>query len=705
MAKSNTDQARRRRLKELGAESLFSSLLDSSSDSSYSASTINIDDLPDDHDVKSDLDYKEFMESLLDPQTGTLRDFRIDDRSLHAATNYYDFCLNVIGKDAHMPWSRQFFASAMMLGEICPHCSNKKYLHIEGIPKDMPAVDLSHPKRLVLLENGVCPICGRTKHQLLSEGSLNPYNQGTFVWGQRSGKSSTAASIAAYTLHRYMKYPMLADLSSYMQKSTQLTAIFCSLTFKKAVEVLWTPFKNTIDTSTWFQEYFALLEDYRVKTGNKLLLNSATKLVIGNKKLFCFPTGPTASRLRGNTSFMTFLDELGLFPLATNEAEDDVNRRCSPDEAYTSLMNSLVTVGSTIENLHKQGYNSAPPTFMLSVSSPTSTRDKVMRLLKQSQVDNTIYASQLPTWEVNPLISQESTVIVSAFRNDPAKAMRDFGAQPSDTTMSFFNGKKAAELFIGAPPTHTLIQRSDDHETWGELKRFNGISYPSIMSLDAGFTNNSFSVSVLYYDFAKNRTAVACALEVMPMQGRTINFNKMYTEVILPLAKDLNVCYVCADRWNSIDLLHRLKEDMGFAPNKKAYTRADFYTLKRSDFESVRSELLNKSVIFPFLQKANIDESLRLAVDDYRTAFLGKPLEHLVTQFATVVDAGPSICPMKAEGYTDDILRTVVLGLSRIHTEKVSNRLVEFRDYLKANEQVAMPMPIVSGRSTGFMLH
>lgn len=685
-----------------GAESLFYNLISSSNSSSLSSALYSNDAELFSIKDEDSLDFKEFMDSLLDEATGTVRDFRIDDRKLPAASNYYDFCFNIIGKDAHPPWARQFFIAAALLGEICPSCSNKKYLNIHNIPKDFPTIDLKSKKRLVLLENGICPICGKTKHQLVSSGVLHNYNQGVYCLGQRSGKSSTAAMIAAYTLHRYMKYPMLAELSPYMQKSTQLTGIFCSLTFKKALEVLWTPFKNIVDSSQWFSDYFGLLEEYRLKTGTKLLFNSSTKLAIGNKNLYCFPTGPTASTLRGNTSFMCFLDELGLFPPGTNEeVDDDVNRRASPDEAYTSLLNSLATVTSTIDKLRSDGYNSAPPAFMLSVSSPISNRDKIMRLLKQSQTDSSIYGIQLPTWEVNPTLERNSNLIASAFKANPIRALRDFGAQPTDASVAFFDGKLASKLFIGPPATHQLIQRSDEYETWGELKRLSAIQYPAIMALDAGYSNNSFSVSVLYYDFTKNKTVLACALECMPIQGKTINFDKMYKNIILPLAKDLNVCYVVADRWNSIDLLHRLREDMKFTPNGKPYTRADLYTLKRSDFDAVKASLSNDSVIFPFLQKTDIENTLVKAVDDYRTEFFGKPLEHLLLQFSTVVDTGPTLCPDKAPGLTDDILRTVVLGLTKIHSDKVINRLTEFKAYVKQSNSIAMPMPVVSGRSFG----
>ena len=652
------------------------------------------------YDPREDLDYNDFMNSLVDPITGTLRDFRIDDRSLPAAVNFYDYCLNINKGELNIPWARQLIALESFLGEICPYCSNKKYLDPLEVPKDFPPEDLKNPKRLVFLENGVCPICGRTKKHIYHENKFPRYTQGVVVWGQRSGKSSSAASIASYTLHRYLKYPMLAELAPrMMQKSTQLTGIFCSLTFKKAVDVLWIPFRNIILTSEWFNNYFELLEDYKRKTGIKLLINSTTKLAIGNKNMLCFPTGPRASTLRGNTSFMCYLDELGLFPMPKKEEDDDVNRQASPDEAYTSLFNSLVTVTSTADALVEKGYYSVPPSFILSVSSPVSSRDKVMRLLKDAEKDPSIFTSHLPSWEVNPGLWRNKGMIASAFIKDPEKAMRDYGAQPSDIAFGYFNFEDCVKLFTGSPLTHTFKQRVIDDELFCTLTKVSSVPYPCVMALDAGLVNNSFSVVVIYYDIQQDKIKTAAIVECMPVKGKTINFAKMYEHVILPLAKDLNVCYVCADRWNSIDLLHRLKHDMGNNPKGKPFTRADTYTLKKKDFEAFKLAIANQSLVLPKLRENEIEEIRQGITGDYRKAMYGRPVNHLLLQMATVIDAGTNMCPEKGPSFTDDILRAYVLAVTRLQTEKVSQRLIEFKDYIKTSDpNQAMFVPIVVGR-------
>ena len=644
---------------------------------------------------------KDFMAGLIDPVTGVIRDLRVDDRGLREAVNYYDFIYNIVGKDAHPPWARQFLASVTTFGEICPKCSNPKWMDIFQVPKDFPTKDLKHPKRLVFLENGVCPHCGLTKRDILKDKLMPWYNQFVYVWGQRSGKSSTAATMAAYTLHKYMKYPMLATLTKSMQRSTQLTGIFCSLSYDKAVEVLWTPFKNIIDNVGWFQEYFALLDDYEQKTGTALYLNQKTNIVIGHKNLHIFPTGPTASKLRGNTSFFCILDELGLFPLPDptkhKDTENDVNRRADSDEAYASLNNSLLTVNNARLELIKQGYFSAPPSYMGSVSSPVSDRDKVMRLLADSQHNRYLYGCNLATWEINPYLERNSPEIESAFLSDPIKAMRDFGAKPNSSSNAFYSSNIVQTLFTGAPNTHTFQYKSEGTQVWGVVKQVSSVRFPCVMALDAGHVNNSFGVSVAYYDFDDKRIKLACALECMPEKGCEVNFTKLYTECLLPLAKQLNCVYVLADQWNSIDLLQRLMQDGGKNPKGKPRIQAAKYSLKRSDFDAIASMFRNGNVVFPAIPKRELDSIVKKGVADYKKELYNKPIHHLLLQLLTVVDNGPGRCPSKAPGYTDDLFRAVALSIAKINTDKIMNRLEEARAWTVVHN--VMPEPIVLGRS------
>src|ERR1700737_860772 len=150
-------------------------------------------------------DIKALMDSAEDPVTGTLRNLRIDDRDLAWATNFYDFSYRIIAKDANPPWARQLWTGAMLFGEVCTHCTPRKYLHVDNIPKEYDSQFL--PDVMTFLEHGVCPKCKRHKWDLIKNHNLNNYQQLVNCLGQRSGKSSSAATYCAYMTHQYLKFP------------------------------------------------------------------------------------------------------------------------------------------------------------------------------------------------------------------------------------------------------------------------------------------------------------------------------------------------------------------------------------------------------------------------------------------------------------------------------------------------------------------
>jgi hypothetical protein len=201
-----------------------------------------------------DFDIIGLMSDARDPDTGLLRDLKIDDRDLAHASSFYDYAFNIIGEDAHPPWMVQMWIGLLLFAEICPVCSDKRWLDLEWfvthVPKDKPSKEIK--EGLKILRHGVCPKCKRNKHELIVNHGLHNYTELVNVLGQRSGKSSSAALYESYHLHRILKFPRLADHTKAMQKSTELTLTFVSLTFAKAVGLLWTPFINTINESSWF---------------------------------------------------------------------------------------------------------------------------------------------------------------------------------------------------------------------------------------------------------------------------------------------------------------------------------------------------------------------------------------------------------------------------------------------------------------------
>lgn len=652
--------------------------------------------------VSDEFDIRTLMKEAEDPLTGTLRDLKVDDRDLPLAKNFYDFSFNIIGKDSNPPWARQLWTGAMLFGEICPCCSNKKWLEIENVPKDYKSKDL--PENLMFLNNGKCPKCKRTKQELIKDHGLKNYMELVLVWGQRSGKSESAAFFSAYQTHKFLKFPKLSTLTHALQASTPLTATFVSLTFTKAVSLLWTPLFNKISSSTWFKDYHKMLDFYGNKQGVELYRVKDLFIKYHHKGLHLYPSHPNGPILRGDTRYLAVVDELGLFPMPSgNDEEDEQSERANSDEAHKSLTNSLTTVQAVSQRLLERGYNAVPAALMMGVSSPMSERDKVMRLLKESKTEEGaehILGIQLPTWEVNPYIGRDTPIIVRAYARNAAKAERDFGANPPRVHSTFMAATAVEGVFIGNSNSHSVSYMWDlADQIYAKLNRLNSIKHPCVMSLDAGYSDNAFALSAGYFDFDSGKTVLPTVLEVVPQQKRKINFNRIYKHVILPLMIDCNCVLLLADRWNSIDLLHRATDDRGLGRDGKPITINKQYSPKRRHFEQVRTMMENKNLILPSFPKEDQKLVLETGVENFKVDMLDKPVAHLMLQCVTVKDTNNKLPPEKGEGYTDDIWRSVVLTAALIHEPKVLERLKNAK--IAVTQATAHVAPTFRGRSGG----
>jgi len=189
------------------------------------------------------------------------------------------------------------------------------------------------------------------------------------------------------------------------------------------------------------------------------------------------------------------------------------------------------------------------------------------------------------------------------------------------------------------------------------------------MSLDAGYSNNAFAVTIQYREGLK--AIVPVTVEVQPSQDTVLHYNAIWKGVIVPLIQAFNVKLLLADRWQSLSMLHRAMSELNI--------KAAVYSVKRRDFDLVKSMMDTSEIMLPKLEAEISDD---VAIMDYPSAFHGKPAAHLLFQCFTVKDLGKTIA--KGDGYTDDLFRALVLGVSRLYDPKVEeylkSQLVKKRD-------------------------
>lgn len=446
-------------------------------------------------------------------------------------------------------------------------------------------------------------------------------------------------------------------------------------------------------------EYHKMLTDYGLKLGVEFFRFKDQYLRYSHKNLEIYPAGPSKRALRGRTRFLTGLDELGWFPIS---GENRDLERADADEVHTALDRSLLTMRREVRTLYKKGYSNFLPGIAINISSPADETDKMCRLVAENRESTRVLALQLATWEINPMYTKENEEIADAYARNPIDAERDYGAVPPMNARVFMDMTTAARGFTGRnhcvlAPFEKMI--NDKLRRAASLESYSpdNPQPASLLSLDAGLTNNSFSLTVLNLTQSKVgevvNTKVRCqvCVEIQTRPGSMLHYSKIYSDVISPLIKHFNVKFMFADRWNSTALLDTAEEDF-----KSIGLVAKQFSVKYVDFSLTRSYLEEGKLILPKLEMPL--ENIR-NIDSYPSYFEGKPAAHLLFQFATVRDMGNTV--IKGGPYTDDSFRALVLGVSRILDPKIMEVL------LKATtiQSVRNVGAITSGRSLGMSSH
>lgn len=596
------------------------------------------------------LDMERIVADVLNSGARVAPDLRIDDRDLKEFPNFYEWCFSKDGGN-QAPFAKQLALATHLMAEYCPRCSHKAFRNIHKIPVNFPAKDF--PDKVQFLYHGVCPKCGARKSELVKSGELNAYVELDVCAGQRSGKSAFFNLLVPYLTHKWVKVEKPVETLGLMSSSI-LIGTCTALTWAKAQELLYDPISNAIENSKWFQQYFQLLDDYEERTGIELYKFKDTFLSFNHKNLILNTSGPNKRTLRGSTRWLSIIDEIGWFP---HGDDSDERERASANEVYVSLDRSLKTVRKSTMKLLKEGYDNIPLAYGCGISSPSSYNDKIMELVRNFKGSKEVLVHQAPTWEMNPLFTKDD--FAKEYQDDPIKAERDFGANPPMAENAWISDVKSLDHLL---VNRWVIDYQYDHFTnrsgvdmvFGKLRSTKAppTCPPTVLTIDAGYSNNSFALAITAND-GRGANVLAVA-EIAPKKGITvINYTRTVKQLLYPLIKAFNVQAVGADRWNSLKLLQDIEED--------CHVQTFQYSLKPTDFDLVYDYLMEDLPAIK-LPRPEMELGQIFVTSDYPHGFKYKPNSHLYHQFSTVnVDGRGSV--EKGNGYTDDILRAVALGI------------------------------------------
>jgi hypothetical protein len=484
-------------------------------------------------------------------------------------------------------------------------------------------------------------------HQFWSNGIIS----------HNSGKSAWVADMSCYHTHRVLKLQNPNKVYD-LKESNMLHATFVALTFNQAKDNLWDPFSGNISGSPWFQEYHKMLSEYQYKGKGKeeLFRYKDTFLLYKHRRFICYPSGPDKRILRGRTRMLASIDELGWMDNEANSKKIKANAH----EVYIALQNSLLTVRGACENLMKMGFYDIPHGLFLNISSPSSTRDKIMELVKQSLTSDRIYGKIKPTWEMNPRFPFNCKVIQEEFKKNPIAAMRDYGAQPPLNSSPLIESKNAIQKCIGKKPNSIKVQYAQSKSKDGTIRRYSiadtvkKTKHISVLALDAGYSKNAFACAV-GHKVSDKLISIDLLTEVQPLPGMKLNFNKILKHLLSLIIDNRNCILVCADRWQSIKLLDDIEDEFGASTKQ--------YSLKYNEFSLFKDWLYDGQIIFP-QPETDIDRIISYEHSNYPMCFKYRPVDHFILQCLTVQDTGSSV--VKGDNLTDDLFRAANLMFSQL---------------------------------------
>lgn len=600
----------------------------------------------------------------------------IDDSDFKLAPNFLKFCLS---KDflGYKPNPRQIQMGLELFADYCPKCSDKRLIHNMF---DQPLSEILD--RVQLLKYGKCPKCKGTRAEFVKMGLLHYYNDIAACAGQRSGKSVWTASFAApYVLHRYMKIDNPSAYYNLLPNST-LHMTFVALTYNQAYDALWVPFIDAYNSSEWFKEYNRMLDHYGDKLGVKLYDAKKTFLWYDLKKIAAYPSGPDKRKLRGRTRIFAATDEIGWFDSGRKNKTKLI--KFNADEIATALERSLATVRSEAANKRRQGDYNALDAYFVNISSPSTSTDKIMRLVREAKKTTNRVAYHYATWEMNPKITRDD--LKDEFRKNPIDAARDYGAAPPiGGEHTFISNplviQKSVRKFVHNKVKSSQVSRKD---RFGNITQYLSVKFthseaerrPHILAVDAGYNNNGFAFVGKYYKKETGKTVTDIVGVATPSESIPINFPAMFTYALWPIVQEFNVKLVLFDQWQSINYTQQFL-DKGI--------KSEVYSLTWRDFSEIKKRVFSGLAILP---KPEVPfEEILNPTKPYEELTDGNPVANLIYQLLTVKDIGNKV--VKADG-VDDAFRAWALSEAYLAVPEFAQEFEKFGTVARSSNPMSL---------------
>lgn len=315
---------------------------------------------------------------------------------LNTAPNVHEF----IKRTPLEPWPTTSFLLLNLLGEICWNCSQ---------PIDTSEIGFRRVKEhgiddLSLMQHGMCPRCGSTRHDMVVTGRYKIPSVANIVLGQRSGKSIILATLAHYYEHRLLSWLSSGKMS-----------VLPAARRHAGVEIM-DAHKNAGVYNALRSVFRYIPCEFPDMTADE---SEDGKIVLARR-------GDSAQWLSGNSvprslpyPWLRVINEAA-WGLDSGQTNAESVLRTVVDYTHLDPLRTRLAVFNGMEDVPD-----LLPVLTVFSSSPKRPGDIADVLETVSMFDSSVFHVKIPTWSFNPSISLED--LHAEFESNAAYAWRDFG--------------------------------------------------------------------------------------------------------------------------------------------------------------------------------------------------------------------------------------------------------------------------------------
>ncbi len=390
------------------------------------------------------------------------------------------------------------------------------------------------------------------------------FRQLVLVWGRRSGKDFYSSIIAAYQAMRLLQCQGGNPYSIYNLSGASKISILTIACAKQQAQTAFLEIRSRILNSQYFrdklgqnglqQQKIYLLTPQDRRRNAKLREDGHP----AEKGSILIQVGHSNSdSLRGKSVFVMILDEVAMYK--------NTGGSSSGQQIYQAMTPSLATFTRQQKYFDITGIQKTRKVCdskVVSISSPRGQSGIFYKLFAESIKVKTRLTCQLPTWVVNPMLTQQMLRADNSQMSEQ-QFMMEFGAQ--------FSGAAGMNMFP-RQAVQACFQTGYSQKDSGT----SGNIY--FAHLDPATSSHNYSLVILHRQRTYNKQTKQNQFKVVvdhikfwqPLPGKAINTDQI-DSYIIAMKKKFFLALVTYDSWNSDRSIQKLKK-AGIPAKKTQFT-------------------------------------------------------------------------------------------------------------------------------------